>query len=309
MLDVGLEVIFLTSTQHPAPSTQHPAVDKEFVTIPTPHFAIDGRSRAGHETYFRVRELGISLDIGRCPDIVVSMPHIFITHAHLDHALGIPFYAGQRHLQRIPGGNVYVPAEAADDFRELMRIHERLEGTEYDIHIIGAEPGQTFRLGRTHLARAHRATHRVAARAFEFLEIRHHLKPEYAGADGPELARLRKQGVQVSEDVLYPLLYYTGDTDRGILETCGELFKAEVLMIECSFVEDGHEERAERYRHIHFADIVDFADRFENQMIVLTHFSRRYTREQIRDTLRKRCPGCLLDRIRLALPAPFTSLG
>src|SRR6187431_1147121 len=92
-------------------STHHSSLDKELFSLHTEHFTIEGRSRAGHETWFRVRELGTALDIGRCPDAVISMPRVFITHAHLDHALGIPFYAGQRHLQRVAGGSVYVPAE------------------------------------------------------------------------------------------------------------------------------------------------------------------------------------------------------
>ncbi|HEV8657478.1 MAG TPA: MBL fold metallo-hydrolase [Thermoanaerobaculia bacterium] len=283
-------------------------MDTDFVTIPTEHFTIEGRSRAGHETWFRVRELGVALDIGRCPDPLIGMPHIFITHAHLDHALGIPFYAGQRHLQRIEGGRVYVPAEAADDFRTLMSLHEKLEETDYDIEIIGMAQGEAMRIGRRHIVRAHDATHRVAARAYEVLEIRHHLKKELEGTDAVELARLRHEGVTVSEDFEHSMLFYTGDTDRGILETNERLFQSEVLMIECSFVADGHQDRAAQYRHIHFDDIAEFADRFDNRMIVLTHFSRRYAREEIRDVLRRRCPAVLRDRLRLALPAPFTTL-
>jgi ribonuclease Z len=282
--------------------------DREFFTLATEHLTIEGRSRAGHETWFRVRELGLSLDIGRCPDAVIHLPHIFVTHAHLDHAVGIPFYAGQRRLQRLPGGTVYVPAESAADFRELMKLHEKLEGTTYEIDIVGMADGETVTVGRTHRVRAHRATHRVAARAYEVLELRHHLKKEYAGYDGAELAKLRQQGIAVTEDVAYPILFYTGDTDRGILENNEAIYRAEVLMIECSFVMDGHQLRAEKYRHIHFDDLADFADRFENQIIVLTHFSRRYSREEIRAELRRRCPAVLRDRIRLALPEPFVRL-
>ena len=117
---------------------------------------------------------------------------------------------------------------------------------------------------------------------------------------------MRRDGVTVADDVEHSLLFYTGDTDRGILEINDAMFRSDVLMIECSFVADGHQVRAARYRHIHFDDIIDFADRFENQMIVLTHFSRRYSRDEIRDTLRRRCPAILRDRIRLALPQPFT---
>lgn len=283
-------------------------MDKDLVTIPTEHFTIEGRSRAGHETWFRVRELGVSLDIGRCPDAVISMPHIFVTHAHLDHALGIPFYAGQRHLQRIEGGRVYVPSESADDFRALMALHEKLENTRYDIEIAGVAENEVVRIGRTHKVRGHRATHRVAARAFEFLERRHHLKKQFESASAADLARLRLDGVAIADESDHSLLFYTGDTDRGILEQNSAIFTSDVLMIECSFVADGHQERAARYRHIHFDDIADFADRFTNRLIVLTHFSRRYSREEIRDTLRRRCPAVLRDRIRLALPHPFTTL-
>jgi ribonuclease Z len=79
-------------------------------------------------------------------------------------------------------------------------------------------------------------------------------------------------------------------------------------MIECSFITSGHEERAAQYRHIHFDDIAAFADRFENETIVLTHFSRRYSRSQIHDEIRRRCPAVLRDRVRLALPEPYQRL-
>ena len=282
--------------------------DREFVTIETEHLTIEGRSRAGHETWFRVRELGIALDIGRCPDAVIHLPHIFVTHAHLDHSVGVPFYAGQRRLQRLHGGNVYVPQEAAADFRALMELHERMEGTDYEIEIVGMAENQIVPVDRNHRVRAHRATHRVAARAYEVLERRHHLKKEYEGLAGAEIARLRNEGTAVMDETDHPILFYTGDTDRGILEGNEALFRAEVLMIECSFVVHGHQARAERYRHIHFDDIAEFAEKFQNDVIVLTHFSRRYSREEIHAELRRRCPAVLRDRLRLALPAPFTHL-
>ncbi len=282
-------------------------IDKDFFTLNTEHFTIEGRSRAGHETYFRIRELGVVLDIGRCPDMAVGVPVIFITHAHLDHALGIPFYAGQRRLLRIGGGRVFVPSEAAEDFRALMALHEKLERTEYDIDIVGIGEEEVVPISKGHEVRAHRATHRVAARAYEFLEVRHRLRAEYAGRD--DIAELRRRGVEVVEHYRHPILFYTGDTDRGILERNEVLFRAEVLMIECSFIADQHQERAAEYRHIHFDDIAEFADRFDNRLIVLTHFSRQYSHGEIRDEIRRRCPAVLRDRLRLALPEPYQRVG
>lgn len=274
----------------------------------TEHFTIEGRSRAGHETYFRVRELGIALDVGRCPDILIGTPNLLVTHAHLDHAVGIPFYAGQRHLQRLSGGNVFVPSEALDDFRELMRIHERLEGTQYDIELIGLAPNDTYRLGRNHVVRAHQSTHRVPARGYEMIERRHHLRHEYAGLDGQQLAALRHDGRSIHEETEVSMLFYSGDTDAGIFESAPALFQAEVLMLECSFIAPGHEERAKRYRHIHFDDIARVAKRFENRVIILTHFSKRYAPAEVIGHLREVCPPVLRDRLRFAFPEPFDRL-
>jgi ribonuclease Z len=278
------------------------------ITLRTEHFTIEGRSRAGHESYFRVRELGIALDVGRCPDFLIGTPNILVTHAHLDHAAGIPFYAGQRRLQRMTGGNVFVPSEALEDFRELMKIHERLEGTNYDVELIGLAPNDTYRLGRTHLLRAHQSTHRVPARGYEIIERRHHLLPEFAGLDGFQLAALRQSGKSIHGEADVSMLFYTGDTDAKIFDAAPALFKAEVLMIECSFIAPGHEERAARYRHIHFNDIVRVADRFENRLILLTHFSKRYSPAGIVEQLREVCPSVLHDRLRLAFPEPFDRL-
>jgi ribonuclease Z len=286
--------------------------DKEFVTIDTPHFCIEGRSRAGHETWFRIRELNAAFDIGRCPDQLIAAPHIFVTHAHLDHSVGIPFYAGQRQLHRMTGGRVYVPSDAADGMREILAIYERITGASFaEVEIIGLAVGDVVRLGRTHEVRVHRATHRVAANAYEVIELRHRLKDEFAGLDERAITELRRGGTAVTEEWRRSMLFYTGDTDRGILEKNGQndaLYKSEVLMIECSFIIKGHEERAAKYRHIHFDDIAAFADRFENETIVLTHFSRRYSRSEIHDEIRRRCPAVLRERIRLALPEPYQRL-
>jgi ribonuclease Z len=290
-------------------------MDKDQFTLATPHFTLEGRSRAGHETWFRIRELGMAFDIGRCPDMVVSMPHVFISHAHLDHAAGIAFYAGQRHLQQLDGGTIHVPVEAAEDIRALLAIQARLTGAPLSaalssdgVTIVGVAVGEEVAVGRRHVVRGHAASHRVAARAYELIERRHHLREELAGASGELIARLRHEGAPIEEEYRRSLFFYTGDTDRGLLESGDAVYRAEVLLIECSFVQDGHQDRAAKYRHIHIDDIADFADRFENELIILTHFSRRYSHEDIRRGVKKRLPVSLHERVRLALPEPWQRL-
>ena len=126
-------------------------MDRDFFTLATEHFTIEGRSRAGQETFFRIRDLGLVLDIGRGPDLAVGMSNIFVSHAHLDHALGVPFYAGQRNLQRISGGRVFVPSETAADFRALMALHEKLEDVKYHIEIVGIAANDVMPIDRMQL--------------------------------------------------------------------------------------------------------------------------------------------------------------
>lgn len=278
------------------------------VQIVTPRFTLDGKSRAGNETWFRVRELNLALDIGRCPDVLVGVPHVLVTHAHLDHALGIPFYAAQRTLQRLPTGKVYVPAENLQDYRMLMALHEKLEGTTYDLSLVGLALGEEASLRRDLVVRTHRATHRVPTNAYEIVELRHKLRPELADRPGEELAALRAAGIDPSAATESSLLFYTGDTDRGILETNRHLYRSEVLVIECSFVDPADRDRGPRYRHLHIDDLFDFQERFQNEIIVLTHFSLRYSAEEIHRQISRRCPARLTDRIRLALPEPFVRL-
>ncbi len=279
--------------------------DPEAVTIETTRFTIEGRSRAGNETWFRIRQLGIALDIGRCPDQLVSVPHIFISHAHLDHALGIPFYAAQRSLLGMEAGTVYVPGSNVEDYGRLMEIHHKLENTRYPMNLRGLDPGDEVGLRKDLRVRTHESTHRVSANSYEVLERRHKLREELRGSSAGDLVAARAAGSEVHDWSEVSLLFYTGDTDRRILESSDALFRSQVLMIECSFTGEGDQDRASKYTHIHFDDLLEHSGRFENEWIVLTHFSLRDTPEEIQRSIARRCTPDLRPRIRLALPPPY----
>jgi ribonuclease Z len=279
----------------------------DVVTIAGPRFSIQGKSRAGNETWFRIRELGVALDVGRCPDSLVGVPNLLVTHAHLDHALGIPYYAAQRRLQRLAPGNVYLPAEAIDDYRELMKLHEKLEGTEYPLNLIAAAEGDEFDLRRDLTVRIHRSTHRVVTNAYELRDRRVKLDGEYLQLPAEEIAALRSSSRGFHLEAA-SLLYYTGDTDRRTLEDNDALYRAEVLIIECSFTQPGDQDRAFRYAHIHIDDLFERESLFQNEMIILSHFSLRNSPQEIHRTIGNRCPESLRSRLRFVLPEPYTSL-
>jgi ribonuclease Z len=74
-----------------------------------------------------------------------------------------------------------------------------------------------------------------------------------------------------------------------------------VLLIECSFLAPEDRDRAREYEHLHLEDFLERAELFENEVIVLTHFSQRYRVEEIREALR-RLPATLARRVVPFLP-------
>jgi ribonuclease Z len=134
-----------------------------------------------------------------------------------------------------------------------------------------------------------------------FSEVRQKLLPELLGKDGREIAALRESGAPVTRREEIPLLAYPGDCGEKIFDACPELFRARVLLLECSFLLPEDRDRAREYAHIHLDDVLSRADRFENEAVVLTHFSQRYGPDEIRATLRA-IPEPLASRILPFLP-------
>jgi ribonuclease Z len=112
---------------------------------------------------------------------------------------------------------------------------------------------------------------------------------------------LRVAGRQVSHREEIPLLAYPGDCGPEIFDAAPELFRARVLLIECSFVAPDDRDRAREYAHIHLDDIIERASLFQNEAIVLTHFSLRNRPAEILEAL-DRLPESIADRVIPFLP-------
>jgi ribonuclease Z len=56
-----------------------------------------------------------------------------------------------------------------------------------------------------------------------------------------------------------------------------------------------------KYGHTHLDDILDRAGRFENEVIIASHFSTRLHPEQIQRVVEKRLPDSLRGRLKVWL--------
>jgi ribonuclease Z len=262
---------------------------------------IEGVSIAGHESFYKLPGFRTLLEFGRAPEDVVGYGTICVSHGHLDHMAGLAHHASRRRLGSLPAARVYVPAEAVADVAQWVEASERLERIAYGLEVVPASPGDRVRLRNDLEMTVLPGRHRVPTVGYLFSEIRQKLREEFSGRPGEEIARLRGDGVAVTRREEIPLLAYPGDCGVEIFDAVPELFRARVLLLECSFLLPEDHERAREYAHIHLDDVVLRAERFENEALVLTHFSQRYSPEEIRSALAA-IPEPLAGRIIPFLP-------
>src|SRR6185436_11091219 len=88
---------------------------------------IEGWSRAGEESWFRVHPPGLAFDVGRGPRALVGAADLFLSHGHLDHAAGVPVLLSQRTLQRLGGARIHCPRSLAAPLDAYVRAAQALE--------------------------------------------------------------------------------------------------------------------------------------------------------------------------------------
>jgi ribonuclease Z len=144
--------------------------------------------------------------------------------------------------------------------------------------------------------------HTVPSRGCIVWDRRKKLKPEYQGLSGAQIRDLRYGGVEVSTEVRVPLVCYCGDTAPAGLDNDPAVYEAQILITEVTFFRPEHrKEKIHKYGHTHLDDIIDRAERFQNERIIFAHFSTRYHDSQIRKAIEKRLPVRLRERVELWL--------
>jgi ribonuclease Z len=271
------------------------------VAVEAAGIAIEGVSIAGHESFYKLPGFRTLLEFGRAPEDTVGYANVCVTHGHLDHMAGLAHHASRRRLAGLQPARVFVPAEAAPDVAAWIAACERLERIDYGTQLVAVSPGERFALRNDLELSILPGRHRVPTVGYVFSEVRQKLLEELAGKPGEEIADLRRRGVTVTRREEIPLFAYPGDCGEEIFDAAPEILRARVLLLECSFVLPEDVSRAREYAHIHLDDILARADRFENEALVLTHFSQRYRVDEIREALRA-IPEPLASRVIAFLP-------
>ncbi len=93
---------------------------------------------------------------------------------------------------------------------------------------------------------------------------------------------------------------YTGDTSPGGLENNPEFLRAKILITEMTFVAPQHRKaKIHKNGHMHLDDFIARESLFQNELIIASHFSVRYSPKQVHKQVEKLVPGLWDGRLKL----------
>ncbi|GKY90776.1 hypothetical protein MPSEU_000050400 [Mayamaea pseudoterrestris] len=251
---------------------------------------LTGRSRAGDGTSFFVPELRWMLDAGAL--VTTSPPRtLFITHTHSDHVSNLGAL-----VQKAVAANplvIYAPEQTIplmqrhiDAYFELIECGDEAfaahNQTKLNYTLQPVQLGQEYIIkqkgGKEYIMQPIECDHRIVCYGYSIFRMKERLKREYATLSGREIGSLKRQAISITESVKEPVLCFLGDTTHRVFEKYPDLpLQHDVIIVECSFIDDADLQRAEETKHMHWKHLRPVIQAHPNTMFLLTHFSLKYS--------------------------------
>ncbi len=266
------------------------------------NITIEGYSRAAVQTYWRIPELKVGFDLGAQPWDFMGTPTWFVTHTHLDHIAALPVYVARRRMMKMDPPTIYLPEYAVEMVDRLLNGFSRLDRGRLPCTLLPVRAGDEIELSRELVVTASATKHTLPSLGYIIWERRKKLKPEYTDLSGEQIRDLRLSGTEVTAEIRTPVVAFLGDSAPEGLDDCPEMYEAEVLIAEMTFVAPDHrKDKIHKNGHMHLDDFLSRRDRFQNERVIASHFSTRYHDQQIRRMVEKAIPDMLDDRLYLWL--------
>lgn len=267
-------------------------------------FRVVGYSLAGEETTIALPEQNVCFDAGRAPREIIPIDTLCISHGHMDHAAGVAYYLSQRAFLGASAGRVVIHQRLAGAVARLMDCWTEIEGHDCAKEIVGVQDGDVVPLRRDLFLRAFDVNHGQYALGFSVVERRLKLKSEYLEHSGPQLVELKKKGIQIQNELQFPLVAYCGDSADGAFFDLDHVRNARLVIMECTFFDPDHVTRARAGRHLHVRDLRKILPRLRCPDILLIHTSRRTDIRAAKRILADSVDSADRDRITFLMDRP-----
>jgi ribonuclease Z len=275
------------------------------VSLEAGPYTVRGVSLGGVYTALQIPELGICLDVGLAPRTFASTRRLFLSHGHVDHVGALATMLGIRGLMNMKRRlQVFMPAEIVGDVTGVLERQSAMQRYDLSVDAVGMNPGDEVELRADLRVRAFRTMHPVPSLGYQFLRRTKKLRREFHSLPGHEIQARRHAGEDIFDDAEALELAYATDTLAKVLDNTPSLYASKVLVLECTFLDERKSlEASQAGCHIHLDELIERADRFANEHLVLMHFSQIYQPREVHEILAARCPPELAQRIRVFAPA------
>jgi ribonuclease Z len=263
-----------------------------------------GFSMAGEETVIIAPELNVAFDVGRAPRELINIDFVCLSHGHMDHSAGLAYYFSQRNFQGLPPGCLLVQHKLVPAIQDLMKVYARIEGHVTPTQIIGVDEDEDVAIRRDLVVRPFRVRHAGPSLGFSVIEVRKKLRPELAELSGQQIAELKKQGKEVEYRLEIPRIAFCADSAPGDYLNHPHVRDAEVLIIECTFFEGDHADRANMGQHTHVNDLPAMLARVNSKHVVISHITRRTGMVEAKRRLAELLPPSDLQRLVVLMDRP-----
>ncbi len=270
-------------------------------TVTFDQLDVIGYSMAGEETVVAVPQLDVCFDIGKAPDQFISINHVLLTHGHMDHAAGFAYYLSHRHFDGQTPGTLVAPTNLIRPIQQILDGWGQLDGNQIPAQLIGVGPGDEVQIKSNLIARAFPTAHCYGSVGYSLIEIRKKLKPEYGKLSGPELVKLKQQGIDIEVRLEIPLVTYLGDTQPADFAQLDYVANSKILITECTFYEQEHIDRAKAGKHMHLGQFADFVSGMNNEQVVVIHTTQRTGIREVKRQLKQALPVDLHDKVTLLM--------
>jgi ribonuclease Z len=250
-------------------------------------YTIEGYSRAGYMTSIGIKELNTLFDMG-CSKLYYY-DNKLISHGHMDHIGALHTDHSSRRFFNIMNEKLYImPTQCIIPFKVIAGAFSEMNSGKslknninlLNTHIIESESCNEYikLIGTSYYVKAFEMDHKIKSFGYIIYLKSKKLKKEYIGMDGNMIKKIRMEiGVENLTDECYsPLVGYTGDTSIKGLLINREFLDVPLLIMECTGFSDEDITTTREGKHIHWNDIIENKEKFNNMKIILFHFSQKY---------------------------------